>query len=249
MFSHLPPLQLKLRFTTAVENFVMTNKYFARIAVLVALTICFAGASRAQSVLTDDASTINSSKDGDSNFGTNPNLNVYSSSNVYLKFQTSATLPANFHGSDVAKATLKLYVSNITSPGAIDLYQTGGPWSEKTVTANTAPALGASIIKGVQIDLNKKGQYLIIDVTAAVRGWVDGGANNGIVIVTGAGANVTFDSKENSQTSHEPELIITPNQVAGAQGPQGPQGPQGEKGDTGAQGPQGEKGDKGDVGP
>jgi hypothetical protein len=54
------------------------------------------------------------------------------------------------------------------------------------------------ITGGVQIDLNKKGQYLTIDVTAVVRNWLNGAANNGIVIVAGAGTSVTFDSKENS---------------------------------------------------
>src|SRR5215510_1844485 len=109
---------------------------------LLASIICFAAAAEAQSILTDDASTINSAKDADSNFGTNPNLNVLSGSNAYLKFQPSATLPANIHGADVAKATLKLYVANVTSGGTINLYQAGGAWSEKTITANTAPAVG-----------------------------------------------------------------------------------------------------------
>ena len=39
-----------------------------------ALVICFAAISKAQSIITDDAHTIKSSKDADSNFGTNPNL-------------------------------------------------------------------------------------------------------------------------------------------------------------------------------
>ena len=230
---------------------------------LLACVIFFAAAAQAQSILTDDAQTINSVKDADSNFGTNPNLNVLSGSNSYLKFKLS-TLPAGTKGTDVAKATLKVYVGTVTTPGTIDLYEAGGAWNEKTITANTSPALGALIGSGISIDAGKKGQYLTIDVTSAARKWLDGVANNGIVIVAGTGTNVTFDSKENSQTSHEPDLIVALNQQTGpqgpqgAQGPQGPQGPQGEKGNTGGtgaqgtQGPQGEKGeksDKGDVGP
>src|SRR5262245_4153415 len=105
----------------------MTDKHiWLRISTLVALIIFFSAASRAQSVLTDDTSTTNSLKDADSNFGTNPNLTVASGSNTYLKFKPFATL----HGADVARATLKLYVGNVSSAGAIDLYQAGGTWSE-----------------------------------------------------------------------------------------------------------------------
>lgn len=54
-------------------------------------------------------------------------------------------LPAGTQDTDLAKATLKLYVSTANSPGTIDLYQAGGAWNEKTVTANAVPALGARL--------------------------------------------------------------------------------------------------------
>jgi hypothetical protein len=131
---------------------------------------------------------------------------------------------------DLAKATLKLYVGNVTSPGTIDVYEVAGTWNEKSVTANAAPAVGILVNAGVQIDANKKGQYLTIDISGAVSDWLSGAPNNGLLLVAGPGVNVTFDSKENSQMSHEPELLLTWNRSAGAQGPESPQGPQGEKG-------------------
>ena len=48
----------------------------------------------------------------------------------------------------------------------------------------------------------------------AVRDWLDGTPNNGIAIVAAPGTNATFDSKENSQKSHEPGLIVTLNKSA-----------------------------------
>src|SRR6185503_18652690 len=95
---------------------------------------------------------------------------------------------------------------------------------------------------GVVIDANKKGQFLLIDVTNAVRQWLDTSTNNGLALVAHEATSVTFDSKENSQTSHEPELIVVLNNRTGPQGPQGPQGT------AGAQGPQGERGEKGETG-
>jgi hypothetical protein len=68
-----------------------------------------------QATLNDDAQTINTPKDGDSNFGTNPNLTVGSINNVYVKFKLSPALPPSTVATDLAKATLKLYVSNVSS--------------------------------------------------------------------------------------------------------------------------------------
>src|SRR5262249_4102023 len=52
--------------------------------------------------------------------------------------------------------------------------------------------------------------FITIDVTRAVRDWVDGvTANEGLAIVPGAGAvMVHFDSKESRTASHEPRLEI-----------------------------------------
>ena len=227
----------------------------AKFLTMLLLIVGLASAAMAQATLNDDAHTVNTPKDADSNFGTNPNLTIASTNNVYLKFKLSPAMPPSTVATDLGKATLKLYVSNVTSPGTIDVYEVAGNWNEKTVTANAAPASGILVNAGVQIDAARKGQYLTIDITGAVADWLNGMPNNGLVLVAGPGMNATFDSKENSQTSHDPQLILTWNRSAGAQGPQGPagpQGPQGEKGlagDPGAQGPKGDKGDKGEIGP
>lgn len=223
----------------------------AKVLIMLLLIVGLPTIVVGQATLNDDAHTTNTPKDGDSNFGTNPSLTVGSINNVYVKFKLSPALPPSTVATDLAKATLKLYVSNVGSPGTIDVYEVAGNWNEKSVTANAAPAAGILVNAGVQIDASKKGHYLTIDVSGAVSDWLNGAPNNGLLLVAGPGVNVTFDSKENSQTSHEPELILTWNRSAGAQGPEGPQGPQGEKGipgDPGPQGPKGDKGDKGDVG-
>ncbi len=50
-------------------------------------------ASSAQSALTDDAHVPLSQ--GNANHGPNPNLNVSSAENIYIKFKLSSTLPVN----------------------------------------------------------------------------------------------------------------------------------------------------------
>src|SRR5437764_5856787 len=200
-------------------------------------------AASAQSTLTDDADTQN---------GNTANLTLNSGSNVYLKFKLSSTLPSNTPGASVAKATIKLYVGAVKSPGAFDVYQLNSNWSEKTV-ASAPPSLGVALQTGVPVQSDQEGKFLVVDVTAAVQQWLGtdgsgaGGAPNyGVALVARGGASLNFDSKENSQTSHEPQLNI---QLKSQAGPQGPAGPQGQPGPQGPAGPQGPTGDKGDAGP
>src|SRR5262249_49252455 len=223
----------------------------ARLLGAIAVVMCLTAMAMAQSVVNDDAHTSSAAKDLDANFGTNPSLMVSSSNNAYLGFRLLDTLPPATKGLDVSRATLKLFVGRVDTPGTLDVYQAGGSWNERTITSSNAPPLGALINAGVQVDLNMKGHFLLVDITETVRQWLDGSANNGIVLIAASCAAVTFDSKENSQTSHEPELILVFDKgtTEGPQGPPGPQGPQGEKGDPGPPGPKGDKGDQGLPGP
>ena len=217
--------------------------------VLVTGFFCMSVAAVCQSVLTDDAHTSSVTKDIDSNFGTNPNLVVSATNTGYLKFKLTPTLPTGTAGSDVSKATLKIYVGNVSVPGTIDVVQVADNWSEKTITARTAPALADLLATGVSIDASRKGQYLLIDVTGAVKNWLDTSNNYGLALVGHDATSVTFDSKENSQTSHEPELVVALNSRMGPQGPQGERGEKGETGASGAQGAEGAQGPQGQIGP
>ena len=164
----------------------------------------------------------------------------------YLRFDLS-TLPP---GASVAKATLRLFVNQVVTPGQIDVYQLNHGWVEGTLTYNNAPARGASATGGnpVAFTASSLNQFILIDVTPLVTGWANGSiANHGLelAITTPTGA-VGFDSKEAVDTSHQPELEIA---MTGPVGPQGPQGQQGSQGMTGMQGPQGPTGATGPQGP
>ena len=54
-----------------------------------------------------------------------------------------------------------------------------------------------------------KNQYILIDVTSALQAWLSGSqANDGIALVANGTFNASFDSKENTTTSHPPELDV-----------------------------------------
>src|SRR5262249_15274544 len=132
-----------------------------------------AAASFAQSVLTDDAHVNCSPGDddnddgrrganngrGDTNCGAQSSLSLTPAGNIYIKFKLSSTLPVGLPGSDVARATLKLFISNVVAPGTIDVYQVAGAWSENTINANNAPPLGGLVASAVPIRPGTQGQF------------------------------------------------------------------------------------------
>ncbi len=247
-------------------NFLWT----ALLALFVLLAL--PAASFAQSALTDDAHVNCSGGDDDDyahdkardaansgggtgNCGSHQKLSLAPGRNVYVKFRLSSTLPPSTPGSDVARATLKLFLNDVKDAGTIDVYLVASAWSEKTITAQNAPPLGALLATGIPIQTNLKDQFLVVDITPAVQQWLgtDGSGtggltNHGVALVARNNARAVFDSKENNQTSHEPQLNIQRKNLAGLQGPPGPQGPKGDKGDQGAAGPQGPTGPTGPQG-
>ncbi len=213
-------------------------------------------------VLTGD--TYVSSSHSTTNYGAVPNLVVDSTDRALLKFDLS-TLPAGTTAADVAKATLKLWVSKPCEhsdrpAGSFDVRLVTGAWSEAAVTNHTAPASGSAVASAIPV--GAADTFVAVDVTAAVQDWLNGTpANNGLALVAhAAGTTVQFDSKENTETSHPAELEISligppsPTGPTGAQGvpglpgPTGPQGPHGPTGATGATGAQGVQGITGATG-
>jgi hypothetical protein len=197
------------------------------------------------------ADTFVSSLTPKANYGPSIILVVQQGANSYLQFNLSA-LPTGAH---VSKATLRLFLDGVLKPGSFDVYQLNSPWNENTLTYNTPPpAPGVSATGGnpVSVTSATMNQFLLIDITSTVQGWVGGGvANNGVALsVAGDGKGIfSFDSKESLLTGNGPELEIVLDGPVGPQGQPGPQGLQGPQGFQGIQGPQGDPGLPGAQGP
>lgn len=204
-------------------------------------------AAAALARLSDDAHVSLSART--SNFGSAPTLLVQgpgpSAGQTYVRFDLS-TLPGGSRGADVVRATLRLWISRVVRGGMVDIHSVRGAWSEESVTAANAPGPGPDEIIGIPIAPGDRYSFLTVDVTALVRAWLDGTLeNHGLVLTANAaGVGVEFDSKENTGTSHEPQLEIT----LGASGPPGPAGPAGEPGPAGAPGIAGPPGPVGPPG-
>ncbi len=173
---------------------------------LLALTLLCA-ISRLQAQITPSADAYTNNAVPTANYGAKTLLDVESSQTTYIQFNLSS-VPAGYTGADVTKATLKLYVNSVTTAGSFNVDYVNGTWAENTITANNAPALGTTIAASVPLTTTEKHQYVLVDITTAVQAWLNGTPNDGIALVGNSPLNATFDSKENTTTSHSAELDI-----------------------------------------
>jgi hypothetical protein len=160
------------------------------------------------------------------NYGSQIALVVKSGANSYIQFNLS-TLPT---GASVSKATLRLFVDAVAKNGSFNVYPVTSSWSESTLTWNTAPTVGASVAGPITVNGSSLNQFVLIDVTSLVQGWVSGSTvNHGLALeLVGTTGSFSFDSKESFLTAHQPELETEVTGPAGAIGPAGPTGPQGQ---------------------
>jgi hypothetical protein len=171
------------------------------------LVLILATLADAQLTPSDDA-YVNSAAPT-TNYGAATTLDLSSAADTaFIQFDLTA-VPAGTPGSSIAKATLKLYVNSVTTAGSFNVDYVTGTWVEKTIKYSLQPAIGTTIASSVPLTTASKGKYVEIDVTAAMVEWLNGSqANDGIALVANSPLVATFDSKENTTTSHPAELDI-----------------------------------------
>jgi len=175
-----------------------------RLASLLTL-ILLAGTAYAQ--LTPSGDSYTNTAAPTTNYGAKTLLDVESSQTTFIQFDLSS-IPSGYTSADITKASLKLYVNAVTTAGSFNVDYVNGTWTESTIDASNAPALGTTIVASVPLTTKDKNQYILVDVTAAVQAWLSGTANDGIALVANSPLNASFDSKENTTTSHPAELDI-----------------------------------------
>lgn len=193
-----------------------------------------------------DGDTYTSSSLPASNFGSLGAINVGAGNTGLIRFSLASGLPAGTTSPQITKATLYLFVRTVSTPGNINLNLVAGAWAEATVTGGSAPGTGAFTANAPS---PAAGSWMAVDVTTAVRSWVDNpGQNFGLALSPSGGAVAAFDSKE-STTGNGPILDI--EIAAAAASAAGPTGPAGPTGSTGAAipGPAGATGAQGTPGP
>jgi hypothetical protein len=193
------------------------NLYFLLTALFTAVMSLSSG-TMAYAQITPSQDAYTNTAMPTTNLGTKTVLDVESASQTtYIQFDLSS-IPGSFTTANIAKASLKLYVNGVTTAGNFNVDLVNGSWTEKTITASLAPALGTTVASGIALSSANVHGYLVIDVTAAVDAWLDGSApNNGLALVADSPLNASFDSKESTTTSQPPELeiVFTGGGIAG----------------------------------
>lgn len=239
------------------------------LAALVAtpLLLLAPAASAVQTMLMADAHVSSLNPGG--NFGAAAKMEVNATSSALLRFNF-ASLPSGVAADQVLNASLFVYVSGVTTAGAIELRPLNANWTEARVTANNLPG-STPAGTGASAEVPLAAKYVRVDVTADVQQWLAGTTSNYGWLLTptpaAPGTAITLDAKEDGATAHTAILEIAlagpagkkgakgdtgpagPVGPQGAQGPQGLQGPQGPTGPAGPQGPQGPQGPEGPQGP
>ena len=157
-------------------------------------------------VLTDDCDLSLSGRPAKT--GSLPYLTVDSKHNALLKFDLS-TIPPGKTASNVANATLTVFVNRVTTAGSVSLARVMGDWDEGSIPAVSFTNLGGQV---AVIFGTAKGNFVRFDVTDLVKGWLSGTINNdGIAVkadTSGNGVMIALDSKENTATGHSAQLQI-----------------------------------------
>ena len=157
-------------------------------------------------------------------------------------------------GVPISQAILRVWVASVEEPGTLDLQAIRDPWQERTLSNQTPLSFGSDVLS-VAIGPEAVARYMAIDVTALIQEAQSGASFHGLALLPHGffdSVSVSFDSKENTLTSHPMELEVTlvgPEGPPGPRGPAGPTGPQGPQGLPGAQGPSGPAGSQGPPGP
>ena len=201
-----------------MKGSILFTRRLQAVSLLVILAFLPTDSQAATGLLKDDTYTQASTPN--QNFGSNADLRVTSNNNSYLRFDL-LTLPPTLVGNDIAKATLKLWVNTLTTPGAFDVRRITDPtaWGEETITHNSALTIfSTSLVEVTAAPVTSQGNdsFVTVDLTALVKDWLDDpSGNHGLILAANAsGISVRFDSKENEDTSHEPRLEISLKAIA-----------------------------------
>jgi hypothetical protein len=218
-----------------------------RLAVWLGAVLCAHGMYAADMPLLSDAH-VNTAH-ALTHYGSLSNLYVGNGNTAFLKFDLSA-LPSGTTSTQISRATLTVFVNRVNAAGTVSISPVTSAWDEYGVTSANAPTTGTAV---GTLGVSMPGQFVSVDVTALVQGWVTNSSSDFGVALTSSAANVLLDSKENDETGHVARLDVTLvsqgiQGVAGPIGATGAQGIQGVIGSTGATGAQGIQGIAGPTG-
>jgi hypothetical protein len=207
----------------SVAGFRFLKKGTTTAAIL--FIVCLASTTASSQITlpaTDDAYVYSQAQN--TSFGGSTTLRLQSlssptrSAQVYLKFDL-ASLPPGTSANDIKAANLKLYVNSASNSPATTTYVYGAcaNWSEATLRYSNQPN-ACSFTTNVSNTIWVPGQYVSIDITQALKSWLAGSANFGLVLSAAQSTDIAFASKESGANPPVIEVELAIRSVTGADG-------------------------------
>jgi len=130
-----------------------------------------------------------------------------------MKFDVSLSsdpLASTIVAEEIESAELRFWVEEVFGEGRVRLhYRVNAPWDEATLIYKRHPFAQYSDNQSISILWSSVQQFYHVDVTDAVKDWVDDpGINNGIFFWGDRNRGMRIASKENSDSSHHPVIIV-----------------------------------------
>lgn len=181
----------------------MKNR-FTIIQLLIVLILGFASPIYSQTVLLPSNDTyIRGGTYADNNYGAADELVVKIGDNesymrkALLQFDLSSL-------SNVQQAILRLY-ANSAKTTTLNAYLLSDDWEEASVTWNTLPAIGSSILSA---DFESEGMYYEFDLTNIVTTEFEGDETLSIIFTDDAASNTTISFNSKEADSYLPQLVV-----------------------------------------
>jgi surface protein len=101
----------------------------------------------------------------------------------------------------VNTATLRLYVSEVSKAGLVDVQMVSEAWDESSLTMKTVPNVDFITLATLDVSLADVGSYVEIDLTDQVASWVSASSTNHGLMLSPRGTAVEFGTKEGGQAA------------------------------------------------
>jgi hypothetical protein len=119
----------------------------------------------------------------------------------------------SFTAGEVTGARLIFFLENVPVAGSLNIQANTSAFSEIPDVRTAAPSVSSNIISTVAVEPSSRHTFVVVDVTAQVQQWLNGGTNYGFAIVSTNGARAVLGAKEGPAAGY-PALLEIDSAVA-----------------------------------
>jgi hypothetical protein len=144
-------------------------------------------------------------------------LGVSSKRAAFIRFEIG-DFAGDIGAATVDRALLMVYLAKVERGGAINLHVVSEDWSEAVTSARCEPGFNALPVATIPSESVRAQQFIVIDVTAIVKAWLNAPASDhGFALVGDATAKVEIGSREGPASGYPAILQVERKAALGAE--------------------------------